>query len=201
VIKMLIMFILIGLAALSCDNSTKPEPDPLSLSLSAAHVSVFGGSDGSIDLSVSGGSPPYQYLWSNGAASEDIAHLSAGVYSVEVTDSENKTASDSIEITQPNENYLGQEAPGLIPKVFAPGIISRDLFEYRLLVRPNSNEVYYEIWNRQTQRSQNYVLEWLDGSWTAAQSFLPANSFNEQMGCFSFDGQTLFYSSNEPNGG
>lgn len=42
-------------------------------------------SNGTIDLSVSGGEAPYSFLWSNGATSEDISGLAAGIYQVAVT--------------------------------------------------------------------------------------------------------------------
>ncbi|MBN1651686.1 MAG: SprB repeat-containing protein [Bacteroidales bacterium] len=45
------------------------------------------GNDGKINLSVDGGALNlYSYKWSNNSISEDIAHLSAGVYTVTVTD-------------------------------------------------------------------------------------------------------------------
>ena len=50
------------------------------------NVSCFGASDGSIDLSVSGGSGTYTYSWSDGSSTEDLTGLSAGTYSVSVTD-------------------------------------------------------------------------------------------------------------------
>ena len=49
--------------------------------------SVCGGSDaGSINSIVSGGIAPYTYSWSNGATSDTIGNLTAGIYEVTVTD-------------------------------------------------------------------------------------------------------------------
>ena len=58
----------------------------LSLSTSYIHVGCYGGSDGSIDLTVSGGTGSYSYLWSDGSTTEDLTNLLPGTYSVTVTD-------------------------------------------------------------------------------------------------------------------
>lgn len=60
-----------------------------------------GGNDGAIDLSVTGGNPAYSYLWSNGATTQDISALTAGTYSVTVTDQTPCTTSTSITVTEP----------------------------------------------------------------------------------------------------
>ena len=72
--------------------------DTLAISLIETDVSSIGGTDGSIVLTVSGGLLPYTYSWSTGATSEDISGLSAGVYSVSVTDARDSTATDSVRI-------------------------------------------------------------------------------------------------------
>lgn len=41
---------------------------------------------GSIEISLSGGNPPYTYLWSNGATSEDINGIASGDYTITITD-------------------------------------------------------------------------------------------------------------------
>ncbi len=69
--------------------------NPPAIQLNFAVTHTPGGHNGAINLTVFGGSPPYRYLWSNGAISEDIQQLGAGVYSVTVTDSKQCTATGS----------------------------------------------------------------------------------------------------------
>ncbi len=58
------------------------------LSLSSTHIdpSCTGLSDGSIDLTVHDGSPNPSFSYSNGATTEDVTGLQAGIYTVTVTD-------------------------------------------------------------------------------------------------------------------
>ncbi len=80
------------------------EPQAITLSASITDVSVAGGNDGIIDLAVSGGTAPFSYAWSNGATTEDISGLSAGDYSVTVTDINGCTANDSYQVKEPDVN-------------------------------------------------------------------------------------------------
>jgi hypothetical protein len=48
-------------------------------------VSVINASDGSINLTVTGGVPPYNYMWNNGDSTQFISHLTAGVYTVTIS--------------------------------------------------------------------------------------------------------------------
>ena len=59
------------------------------------------GNNGIVDLSVIGGTAPYSYLWSNGATTQDINSLTAGYYSVLVTDANGCSAIIGDTVLQP----------------------------------------------------------------------------------------------------
>lgn len=50
-------------------------------------VACFGDSTGEIQVTISGGAPPFTYLWSNGATTEDLTGVPIGTYDLTVTDS------------------------------------------------------------------------------------------------------------------
>ncbi|MBK8566739.1 MAG: gliding motility-associated C-terminal domain-containing protein [Saprospiraceae bacterium] len=56
-------------------------------------------SGGSISISTSGGTPGYQFLWSNGAITEDPDDLPPGTYTLTVTDANGCTATSSATVT------------------------------------------------------------------------------------------------------
>lgn len=72
-----------------------------SASTAGINVSCNGGSDGMVDLSVTGGVTPYSYLWSNSATTQDIANLTIGTYIATVTDANGCKKSTSVTVTQP----------------------------------------------------------------------------------------------------
>ncbi len=65
---------------------TVNEPVEFMLGIETTPISCNGGSDGAIDLTVSGGTSPYSYLWSNGDTTQDIGNRPAGFDTVVVTD-------------------------------------------------------------------------------------------------------------------
>ena len=74
----------------------------ITVSETHSNVTCNAGSNGSIDVSVSGGTAPYTFSWSGGATTEDRSGLAAGLYSVTVTDFVGTTSSLSVIITQPS---------------------------------------------------------------------------------------------------
>lgn len=57
---------------------------------------------GAIDLTISGGMAAYSYAWSSGETTEDLSGLAEGMYTVTVTDANNCTDTEVINITQPS---------------------------------------------------------------------------------------------------
>ncbi len=69
-------------------NSTEGFTCAVSIASSygGAHISSIGGSDGSAAVSMNGGSGTFSFAWSNGATNQQVTGLSAGTYTVLVTD-------------------------------------------------------------------------------------------------------------------
>ncbi len=68
---------------------------------SFSNVICNGENNGNATVGVTGGSPPFSYLWSNGQTTPTANNMPAGIYSVSATDATGCIASTSIAITQP----------------------------------------------------------------------------------------------------
>ncbi|HLP95073.1 MAG TPA: SprB repeat-containing protein, partial [Saprospiraceae bacterium] len=86
-------------------TATISEPDAISITEnSITGASCNGGSDGAIDINVTGGTPGYTYDWSNNGLQDpdtdpqDISGLSAGTYTVTVTDAQGCIATNSFSV-------------------------------------------------------------------------------------------------------
>jgi gliding motility-associated-like protein len=82
---------------------TLTQPDPIITTLVPVDITCEapGFSNGSITMTVTGGSGTYNYLWSNGATTKDITGLTHGKYFVAVTDMYGCGTIDSVVINLP----------------------------------------------------------------------------------------------------
>lgn len=79
------------------------ELDALEASFSVRHVTSINGSDGSITLSVSGGTEPYIFEWSNSETTDNLQNLEKGFYSVTIQDSNSCSTQLEIAVQEPVE--------------------------------------------------------------------------------------------------
>lgn len=89
----------------NCTNTfefTIDEPDVLSSSISPTNIDCFGNNNGSIDFSPTGGTQPYNYLWTNNQTTQDISNLASGNYSVDLIDDNGCTINNQASIFEPD---------------------------------------------------------------------------------------------------
>lgn len=75
----------------------------LSVNALLSNANCFGVSTGAIDLNILNGTPPYSFIWNNGASTEDLYNIPMGTYSVDIIDQLNVTYSNNFTIYQPSE--------------------------------------------------------------------------------------------------
>jgi hypothetical protein len=85
---------------------TITEPSALTVAATVNDVTVFGGTDGSVNLGVSGGTGSYTYNWSNGATTQNINGLAAGIYSVTISDANGCQFVENATVDQPSSITL-----------------------------------------------------------------------------------------------
>jgi gliding motility-associated-like protein len=79
------------------------------------NVSCFAANDGSIQVTVIGGTAPYTYGWSRGQTIEDLTGLSEGFYALNLIDANGCVFSTNpIEITSPDSFYINIDTNSLI---------------------------------------------------------------------------------------
>ncbi|MCB0663364.1 MAG: T9SS type A sorting domain-containing protein, partial [Saprospiraceae bacterium] len=80
-----------GAACMAIDSIFVPEPSILALSLDSIINATNGNNNGKIFITVNGGTPPYEFIWTNILTGETIfqedpTNLAAGTYSIEIRD-------------------------------------------------------------------------------------------------------------------
>jgi gliding motility-associated-like protein len=89
-------------ACIATNTVTIIQPTVLVPSVSSVSTTCYGGSNGSLSSVASGGTASYTYTWMPGnITTPTVSNLTAGTYTVNVTDSKGCLASNSVTITQP----------------------------------------------------------------------------------------------------
>ncbi len=169
---------------------------PLQLSLSAHvyangyNVSCFGFKDGSINLTVTGGVPPYIYTWSEGDSTEDISGLPAGYYKVDVMDADSNETEAEITLTQPNQ----------LERLIVDGIVYKYPNGYNVSCSGcTDGSIDVSV----SGGSGSYIYEWKDGPTTQDRSGLGAGDYSivvRDTNVCSKDQTNMWFGLKEPEG-
>lgn len=137
----------------------------ISTNISANNPACFGQTNGQISVAVSGGSPAYTYLWSNGASTTAITDLAAGKFVLTVTDALRCTKKDSAQLTAPTQLQVNTTATNVNCNGTATGSAQAIV----------------------TGGTSPYTYAWSTGATTSAISNLAANTYgvtiNDSRAC------------------
>ncbi|TDK51130.1 PKD domain-containing protein, partial [Algoriphagus formosus] len=86
----------------------------LDVEIRSTNVTCNGGSDGSITATLNEGVSPFTYEWNTGAETATVENLTAGSYSVKITDSNGCAVTKSVEVTEPAPAAITTSSPNLI---------------------------------------------------------------------------------------
>ncbi|MGM0649199.1 MAG: gliding motility-associated C-terminal domain-containing protein [Bacteroidota bacterium] len=160
------------------DSISITEPDPIALSYTSTDISCFGGNDGNIDISVSGGTEPYRYQWYDpdyalAGIEQDIDSARAGEYMLVVTDTNDCSSNISVSLSQP---------PPLEVELTGNDIQCHGA---------STGNIYSDV----SGGAPDYTYDWSNGSTNPNPANLPANDYmltvTDAQGCESFGEITL----------
>jgi Tol biopolymer transport system component len=95
--------------------------------------------------------------------------------------------------------YLGQKPPGIIPEIFAPGIVSTGMHEAALVFSPDGKSMFFNIMHLTHGFTAIVFVEQKNGQWTKPQVASFSGKFNDSDAFFSYDSQKLFFTSDRPS--
>ncbi len=78
-----------------------PEPLPLMITMATTDETAVGAADGTASATVSGGTPPYTWMWHTGDTTHSIEGIPSGYYSVLIQDAHGCQSTDSIFVPEP----------------------------------------------------------------------------------------------------
>ncbi len=132
------------------------QPNQLTVSINAANILCAGVNNGTAMATVTGGTAPFSYTWSNGATTQTISGLAAGIYTVTVTDQNECSGTAMVTITQPTALQLNFTVNNII-------CTNQNIGTITALVSGGT---------------MPYSYSWSNGATTATIANLPAGSYS-----------------------
>ena len=160
---------------------------PFTASNTKTDITCYGLTNGTANISVSGGAPTFNYLWSDGITTQNRTGLATGSYVVTVTDAAGCTTTSGLVISQPTLLSVLLQAtppscpPGATPPFNADGSIT--------LTVSGGTPTYTYLWNtgQTTQNRTNLAA----GTYTV--------TVTDSKGCQDIKSATITAISSLPN--
>ncbi len=146
------------------------EPKQIVIESEVVDVSCRDESDGYINITVSDGTPPYRFLWSNSKTTKNIDNLLPNKYILQVLDTNNCLMTDTFEVLKTDKNCQG------IPEIFTPnGDGQNDTWIIENVnIYPDIEVKIYNRWGTLVFESTGYNTPW-DGTYNGKE--LPSDAY------------------------
>ncbi len=133
-----------------CTNSATvniPEPPQLQVNFSIVHASCSGCSNGSVQANVTGGTPPYFYLWTPGGVGGPVLdNLLPGIYNLCVVDDNGCSWCDNVSVSFTSSMNITEAA--ILQSRFIPNPVTKwsslTLHATEPLI---TEDLSFELWN------------------------------------------------------
>jgi len=89
--------------------------------------------------------------------------------------------------------YLGQKPPGMIPEVFAPGILANGGTPFNSAFSPDGSEFYYSVSSEKEKKDQIWYTRRINNVWSKPEIAPFSGQYDDCDVSFSPDGQRLFF--------
>jgi WD40-like Beta Propeller Repeat len=96
--------------------------------------------------------------------------------------------------------YLGQELPDTTPRIFAPGIVSTEMYERDLAISSDGSEIYYTVLSKSmnNRRSTIILVKQIDGIWMDPEVAPFSGKYSDVEPFIQYDGKKLYFVSDRP---
>jgi gliding motility-associated-like protein len=152
---------------------TVTEPEVIAISSTGVNASCPGEADGSITLTITGGSQPYNVIWSDGKLTQGRQKITDGTYSVVVTDINGCAKSLDVVV-----GITGSDKCIEIPDIITP---NNDGFNDTWKIKnidmfPNAEVFVFTRWGKLVFKSKNLAANPWNGTFKG--KLLPADSYH-----------------------
>ncbi|MCE5348063.1 MAG: HYR domain-containing protein [Bacteroidales bacterium] len=149
------------------------EPPVLSIAHTVEDASCPGEADGSITLTITGGTNPYNVIWSDGIVTPNRKNIPDGAYSVIVTDKNGCAASLNIVV-----GFVGSENCLEVSEIITP---NNDGFNDTWKIKniglfPNAEVLVFNRWGKLVFKTKNISANEWDGTFKG--KLLPTDSYH-----------------------